>query len=1221
MAESQPDTELAMEADEASSLAAEATEETALLDPLPSSKPLSSPELLEIPITELTPPILESSISCLTDSETLDVCVKLLRREIEDVELVRTIIRLGLARCEGEVNKLKTEAGERASDEKSIEALVKEDKLREDVLAGYAILSELRRRLDTFNIISPPPQSSSTVDGTREATYTDENGEMDLDDPWGDEEKDGAEGMSAALLDDPWVDSAEQGDQPEEKPERENKLKSNSATPQRLHPEPSTPDGHDLNPPSIPLSTFLNQPIPLSALQLAASASISHLKTVCSRHLEDVYPFRLAILAAVPVWVSPVDLEREGLLLASEERDTEKWLQSTNEDKREPILESLLKLHLPASYTLVAPTIPSRQGPLTSSELTEWYTEHILSLDSAGLLDIQLAWVQHGASLGVIGLDELGEDLSLLSRLVYDGNLTLDQHARWNLAHWRKSTQGEIIQAYLSNATPEDIVPDIRRLVLPYLYVLESRAERAGQVDPNMVERLLHDAILGLPLDLALPVFEASKATLPASGRIVKNDQDVARLALACLYGSEKKEGSVWSTMSSIFECLPVWELSGTDPASDAELTSTTLDSIATFVRPTSASAAPPTSKDLFVFFHPLPFASLSRALDILDVHLESGEILARWNVPTQLRFLLQSARDSSDQRELAEKMVRRQRGLGEDGWRRLWDDMGRLAGGEDSGLLRGALGSLNVQERGRIYLGGLLSSGNFESARKMIKKLQQEGAVDDSIVEDVVLSTSKEFYLSADSGNIHTGEMKLAYDCLSVAPITPRISTEKSYIEATSRLASFSTLSLTPLEIRQTSDPLSLISRVLESSDDAYKYPDMMLDLSSKLGAKDEVDKGLVWCMIGKAAERSGDFKRAKQGVEGCVDVVRKYKLKVKRGEGVGHKRGEGSNSSSSDVRKHHGHGSRQDGSEGKALLTQDQGAKLVEEAWRLSFSLASQAEYSDIPSKLKLISYALEFVPSSSQNEIPNILAVFRKLEDGRIKLDQASKRRRLEGIKNPPVIPSPSIDQALAHDQYTFGGDAKHASGEEERVLGSRTAAKAAKLALDLSGKFGVANLRSLTHSPRLGSGHDEGGGVGADAAGGRASPVLGYLGSHLPISLPSRSSSAARSRSPNPSPHGGTSIAAGHPDTRSPTGSTFLERVTSRSSDYGARPPSAAGSAGGAQDTHAHTPRELFENFGVSGGVDEAERVRQNARRALVRGVGWLLGAEEGEITGE
>ncbi|OCF34580.1 hypothetical protein I316_03621 [Kwoniella heveanensis BCC8398] len=1214
-ADSEPDFVVDGDIPVSPSVTAPNNEETALLDPLPSSKPLSPPELLELPVSELSSSLdtIESSLSCLTDSETIDVCTKLLRKEIKDVEVAETILRLGLARCEMHVAKLRSEIGRETITagilEEDVRKVIGSDKSREEHLTGFATLFELQRRLETYQVISSRHRkslilTSGVTNGGKDKL--DQDG-MNLDDPWSEEQP--ANDKAAALLEDPWGDSAEQDGQTEPDPDTE-------PTAQILHSAPPSPTEETPNIPPIELSIFVNQPIPLSALQLAASASISHLKTVCERHLEEVHPFRLAILAAVPVWVSPVDLETEGLLLALGEGDTEKWLLPANLDKREPLSVAISKLYLPAPYDLVTPTIPACQASLSSSELTQWYTEHISSLDSAGLLDIQLAWVQHGASLGVVGLDQLGEDLSLLSRLVYDANLTVDQHARWNLAHWRKSSQEEIIQAYLSNATSEDIVADIKRLVLPYLYVLESRAERAGQADPTLVERLLHGAILSLPLDLALPVFEASKATLPASGRIVKNDLDVARLALACLYGSEEKEAAVWSTMSSIFECLPVWELSGTDPESDAELTSTTLDSIATFVRPTSASAPPPTSRDLFVFFHPLPFASLSRALDILDVHLESGEILARWNVPTQLRFLLQSARDSSEQKELAEKMVRRQRALGEDGWRRLWDEMGRLAGGEDSGLLRGALGMLNIRERGRIYLGGLISSGNFDTARKMIKKLTQSGAVDDDTVEEVALTTSKEFYLSADSGNIHTGEMKLAYDCLSVAPATPKISSEKSYMEATSRLASFSTLSLTPLEIRQTSDPLSLISRVLESSDDAYKYPDMMLDLSSKLGAKDEVDKGLVWCMIGKAAERFGDYKRAKQGVEGCVEIVRRYKLKVKRGEHgtAAHKRGE-SSSSTFTISGARSPRDEQNQVSGKAA-TQNQGSKLVDEAWRLSYTLANEAEYSDIPSKLKLISYALEFVPPSSQSEIPNILAVFRRLEDGRIKLDQASKRRRLEGIKNPPLIPSPSIDQALSSDgQHLFDGKQRNLGEEEERVLGSRTAAKAAKLALDFSGKFGVGNLRNLTQSPKLG--HED----VATSSQGRASPVLGYLGSHLPISLPSRSSSAARSRSPNPNLNVNTSTTATmtHADTHVQA-TSFLERVTSRSSDSYARPPSSAGSTG-THETHGHTPRELFESFGVGGGVDEAERVRQNARRALVRGVGWLLGAEEGEITGD
>jgi len=46
-----------------------------------------------------------------------------------------------------------------------------------------------------------------------------------------------------------------------------------------------------------------------------------------------------------------------------------------------------------------------------------------------------------------------------------------------------------------------------------------------------------------------------------------------------------------------------------------------------------------------------------------------------------------------------------------------------------------------------------------------MVAKLQTEKTISDAMLEGVVLQTSREFYENAESGNIHTGDMKLAYD------------------------------------------------------------------------------------------------------------------------------------------------------------------------------------------------------------------------------------------------------------------------------------------------------------------------------------------------------------------------------------------------------------------------------------------------------------------------
>ncbi|KAK8861318.1 hypothetical protein IAR55_002137 [Kwoniella newhampshirensis] len=1114
-----------------------------LLTSLPD--PLTPEQILSSSPSDLNPAILQRSLASIPDTEVIAICIQLIQAgNTEDIHLIRTIIEIGLARSGPEITRLRTEVGD--GTEEDVKNVLGDDLPRAEVIKGWTLLHDVKGRLNTFDVISPPssiepaqaliietPNSAHVGDTSTTGVHSEEK-KMELDDPWAEPESiEGDTSLSSpSPLDDPWEAAAS-----------DKKSPAQFDAP-RLEIETTPPQ--ITAPPPIPLSTFLIQPLPVSALDLAASASLSALSIVCQRHRTEMYPHRLAILETIPGWVLPSDLEAEGLLLGVGDDGSEKWMSSVSKlDPPSKIGQLLTTLYLPPP----PPYLSTHRELLSAADLNRWYTSHILSLDSLGLLDIQLAWVQYGASLGVPSLDELGEDLSLLSRLVYDANLTPDQHAKWNLTFWRAATQGDIINAYLANSTSPSVVGDIKRLVMPYLYVLETRAERAGKADPSLMERSLHDAILSLPLQLALPVFEASKATIPISERIVKNDLNVARLALACLYGSEEKESYVWSTMSSIFECLPVWELSGSDPGSDSELTATTLDSIATFVRPTSASAPPPTPKDLFLFFHPLPFASLSRALDILDVHLESGEILARWNVATQLRFLLQSSRNSSDQKELAEKMVRRQgsKGLGEDGWRRLWDDMDRLGGGEDS-LVRGALGMLDLRERGRIYLGGVLSSGNFDVAKRMIRRLQSAGAIDDKMIEEVVLETSKEFYVSADSGNMHTGEMKLAYDCLSVGPTTSSMTKEKKYIEATSRLVSFSSLALSPLEIRHTKDPLSLIAKVLSASDDAYRHPDLMLDMADKLGCNGELERGLVWGMIGRASERKAHWEAGKEALEGMVEIVRQFERGRGRSRrtGVGHTGGSNSISSIPD---------RNTTWESSSLE-----AKLRTETWQLAHALASESDTADTSSKLLFINYALELCPPSS---IPSILETFRKVESGRIKLDYAAKRRRVEGIPTSSTVTQAELAPTLTTGISTI-------PTAEERVLGSRTAAKAAKLALGLGGRIGgLRGTLGGSSSPILGGGSFGVGGVGARL---------------------SRSISRDTNRSLEEGGRGGE------------------KNSTRRSLDD----PNPDLNPNG----HGVIPRELFE--GLAG--DEAERVRLGARRALVRGVGWLLGADESEIVG-
>jgi hypothetical protein len=438
--------------------------------------------------------------------------------------------------------------------------------------------------------------------------------------------------------------------------------------------------------PPVFLPAFIGQPLLQVAIQLAASIELEALRDLVTRHSEHLREHRFEILDAIPPHISPADYQ--DLLPEADPLSGNEALPTGN-------------------LWLGGRPLSTRDGLLSASDLSHWYVSKVTQIDSmSGLVGTQLAFIQHGAARGVGGLDALGEDLSLLSKMVYD---TGDTAVDWSLSRWQRAPSSEIVQGYLGNSTAASIVKDIRRLVLPYLYVLESRAERAGQPSGHIVEEHLNHIILSSSLPFVLPLFEASKATLPVEERLIKHDLDVARLALACLYGSSAKDQ--WNTMSSIFECLPVWEIVS-DDQDDQDAAATTLESLGAFVRPSTSQIAPPVASDMYLFFSPLPFASLSRALDILDVHLESGELLSKWGISCPLRFFVQCAGDAEEQRACAVRMARG--AVSEIGsmqeWEALLADMLKLCGGGD-GLLRGAFGALSRQEVLGIFLEGLLAS------------------------------------------------------------------------------------------------------------------------------------------------------------------------------------------------------------------------------------------------------------------------------------------------------------------------------------------------------------------------------------------------------------------------------------------------------------------------------------------------------------------------------
>ncbi|EJD55577.1 hypothetical protein AURDEDRAFT_109852 [Auricularia subglabra TFB-10046 SS5] len=692
---------------------------------------------------------------------------------------------------------------------------------------------------------------------------------------------------------------------------------------------------------AIQLSQFLTQSILESTLDLAALARFQALQILLLRHQAELFPYRFAILQALPEQAHPsqfIDLlprldstyEREERPAQSESLRATEWCES--QDVVSAVASS--GFALPAESSSLRIDSPRADERFDAAQLSEWYRNRALSIErDTGLVDVALAFIQHGASQGISGLDELGEELSLLERLVYDaaqpGDSSTDD---WSLERWRTLAPLEVVRAYLAHSTPETVIANIRSLVMPYLYVLEARHERAGSLDPGLPSRILTEYLLEAPLSLLAAIFDASKPTLPTAQRILKDDAHMARLALACLYGSDSLYD--WSIMSRIFECLPAWEgAKGADEEDEADMT---LLSLGAFVTP-STSRPKCTPADLLLFFTPLPAFALSRALDVLDVHLDSGEILARWSVPAPLRWFLQSSENVDEQRAYATRMARRAGGgredelENEDEWEALKDDMLKLATG-GRGPLKGPFGMLEKKDVLRIFFGGLLSSGNFSIAKALLNPSETERPLEPHEVEELVLAASREFYDNASSGNLHLGEMKLAYDCLSVAPQTVTIRKERDFIEATSRICSFHVRSrsghpLAPIEIRLEKDRLSLIARVLASTDDAYKHSQVMLELANKLGVPGDAR---VYGMLADAALAAEDFASADAASAKMVASV--------------HSPGD------------------------------------AEVAWRTAFQLGRQAEWNDLSARLRLLAHAARLCPPEHTLDV---LSTWRRVE----------------------------------------------------------------------------------------------------------------------------------------------------------------------------------------------------------------------------------------------
>ena len=186
-------------------------------------------------------------------------------------------------------------------------------------------------------------------------------------------------------------------------------------------------------------------------------------------------------------------------------------------------------------------------------------------------------------------------------------------------------------------------------------------------------------------------------------------------------------------------------------------------------------------------------------------------------------------------------------------------------------------------------------------------------------------------------------------------------LTVEKEFIEATSRITSFNILTshgtpMSPIEIRLTKDRLSLVSRVLSSNSNAYKHPDVILELCNKLGYRnDPVAEVKVLAMLADTALQTEDFDFAYGSTKRMIALVSSLR---------------------------------------NTCMESDVKARdAAEVCWVACFQLGRQSEFLDLAKKMVLLGNALELCPP---DKIHDVLISWRKLEAENVQQRGAQLRR---------------------------------------------------------------------------------------------------------------------------------------------------------------------------------------------------------------------------------
>ncbi|KAL9538530.1 hypothetical protein MBANPS3_010857 [Mucor bainieri] len=684
------------------------------------------------------------------------------------------------------------------------------------------------------------------------------------------------------------------------------------------------------------------------AIEYARSENNAALNAIFMHHGSDVLPHRLFILSQIPETADFTSFDLPHVTHDHEDTWPEEPWRNEKDVVEQDWIQALIHEQVPeeAEYLeRLKGGIETTAYPTSTSVIAEWYMDRAHAADAIGLSSNALEICRCARVMGVSGIDDQVAEYEWLCKYIYRAKATSDQEDTYvDLEAFRRMSSYEILEGLLSTTDAANIVDDMLRLALPWIAVAKKRnhgrhhqKEEEEEEEEKKKEFLLYrwlldPAVVDAHLDWCCVVFEHSKPTIAVEDRIIKDDLDLSRLVLAIVYSGN---GSM-EYLVRLFECLPIFdEIDGTsnDPTDMAAIMPAATSAMAIFMELQSVGAF-----------------GLTQMMDTLQNHLGSAETLARYNASVPLRWYLED-QSVEAQRQLCVRMSSQAAGGVESGgikfdrdddWRELLDDMLRLKGDG-----QGVFGKLDSAEILEIFFSSLLRCGRFKLAKELI--LGSNKIMDITKAEHLVIDAEREFFDNATSGNMNSGSMKQAWECLKILPPTTEIKKEMDLIEATHSLIheykvqDRPGITLMPIQIRQSHNRLELISKLINNRTGMYQRHEQVLELVRKLGyGNDLLAKVKTLAMLASAALVEGDYLVSYRLCQITTTVA-----------------------INKDTTTHHN----------KAYYDE-----VNQSAWQICFNLGKVEAFDDVSRRLDVLSMALSLSPAENFGDV---LTVWRKLD----------------------------------------------------------------------------------------------------------------------------------------------------------------------------------------------------------------------------------------------